>query len=59
MKIEEYSCVTVKRGAQERIHAETRNLTLEDQIARHRRSFAEVQKRKEELVGKVASKARG
>ncbi len=56
MKIEEYPCVKVKREAQERIHAETKHLAPEDQLARHRQSFEELKSRREKLINKAGAK---
>jgi len=56
MKIEEYPCVKMKREAQERIHAETKHLAPEDQLARHRQSFEELKRRREEMLKKAEAK---
>jgi len=56
MKIEEYPCVKMKREAQERIHAETKHLAPEDQLARHRQSFEELIRRREKLINKAEAK---
>jgi hypothetical protein len=56
MKIEEYPCVKMKREAQERIHAETKHLAPKDQLARHRQSFEELKRRREELINKAKAK---
>ena len=42
MKIEEYECVKIKRRAQERIYQETKNLTTEELLAYHNRSFEQL-----------------
>lgn len=57
MKIEEYPCVKNKRAAQEKIHLETRNLALEEQLARHQRSHEELKNRRAELMDKSVAKA--
>jgi len=49
MKIEEYPCVKIKRQAQERIHAETKEMTPEQRLTYHQRSFARLQARQAEL----------
>ncbi len=56
MKIEEYPCVKMKREAQERIHAETKHLAPEDQLARHRQSFEELKSRRKKLINKAGAK---
>ena len=49
MKIEEYPCVKIKRQAQERIYEETKEMTTEQRLAYHQRSFARLQARQAEL----------
>jgi hypothetical protein len=49
MKIEEYPCVKIKRQAQERIYEETKEMTPEQRLTYHQRSFAHLQARQAEL----------
>ena len=49
MKIEEYPCVKIKRQAQERMYEETKEMTPEQRLAYHQRSFASLQARQAEL----------
>jgi len=42
MKIEEYECVKIKRRAQERIYEETKDMTTEELLAYHNRSFEQL-----------------
>ncbi len=49
MKIEEYDCVKIKRQAQERIYEETKDMTPEQRLAYHQRSFAQLQAKQKEL----------
>ena len=49
MKIEEYPCVKIKRQAQERIYEETKEMTPEQRLTYHQRSFDRLQARQAEL----------
>lgn len=53
MKIEEYSCVRIKRQAQERIYEETKGMTAEQRLAYHQRSFTRLQARQAELRARL------
>ena len=45
MKIEEYDCVKIKRDAQERIYAETKDMTPEQLVAYYNQIGDAVRKR--------------
>jgi hypothetical protein len=49
MKIEEYECVKIKRQAQERIYAETRDMTPEQLVAYYSQIGEAMRKRQADL----------
>ncbi len=53
MKIEEYTCVKIKRQAQARIYEETKEMTPEQRLTYHQRSFARLQERQTELRARL------
>jgi hypothetical protein len=52
MKIEEYECVKIKRHAQERIYAETRDMTPEQLVAYYSQIGEALRKRQADLRAK-------
>jgi hypothetical protein len=55
MKIEEYDCVKIKRRAQERINAETQDMTPEQLVAYYNRIGDVMRKRQTEPPAKGKS----
>jgi hypothetical protein len=53
MKIEEYPCVKIKRQSQERIYEETKEMTPEQRLTYHQRSFSRLQARQAELRARL------
>jgi hypothetical protein len=49
MKIEEYDCVKIKRDAQERIYAETKDMTPEQLVAYYNKIGETARKQRTEL----------
>ena len=55
--IEEYDCVKIKRQAQERIHAETKDMTPEQLVAYYHRIGEGLRQEQAELRAKAKNKA--
>jgi hypothetical protein len=52
MKIEEYECVKIKRHAQERIYAETKDMTPDQLVAYYHQIGETLRKRQADLRAK-------
>jgi hypothetical protein len=57
MKIEEYDCVKIKRDAQERIYAKTKDMTPDQLVAYYNQIGDAVRKRQTEPPTKGKTKA--